>query len=283
MKFDRELIKRIFFVLLGSLICSIAINGFVVPYKLLSGGVSGVALIIQYLTGLHSGYLVLLINVPIFIFGFKKVDKEFMFFSFIGMMALSFFLILTRDIAKYIVLNDIVISTVFGGILYGVGVGLVFRNRASQGGTDIIAYILKKSSGVNIATIDLGINVCVIILGMFINDLRLALYTLVVMYIKSFVISKVVVGFDQRKALFIVTDKYNDIAEAIMIKVGRGVTMFYGEGGYTREEKKILYCVVSVRELTKTKTLIEKIDDRALISIMEVSEMKGNGFKTKGL
>lgn len=283
MRINREILTRVFFVLLGSFICSISINGFVVPYKLLSGGVSGIALIIQYITGFQSGYLVLLINIPIFILGFKKADKEFIAFSFIGMIALSGFLILTKDIGNYIQLNDIVISTLFGGILYGVGVGLVFRNRASQGGSDIIAFILKNSSGIDISTIDLTINVIVVFLGAIVGDLRLALYTLMLMFIKSILIHKVIVGFDAKKALFIVSDKHDEIAEAIMIKIGRGVTMFYGEGAYTREDTKVLYCVVSIRELARTKSLVEKIDNKVLMSIMDVSEMKGNGFFSKSI
>ncbi|WP_027632026.1 YitT family protein [Clostridium hydrogeniformans] len=283
MNINKENLTRVCFVLLGSFICSVSINGFSVPYKLLSGGVSGIALIIQYVTGLQSGYLVLLINIPIFILGFKKADREFVTFSFIGMIALSTFLILTKDIGKYIQLNDIVISTLFGGVLYGFGVGLVFRNRASQGGSDIIAFILKNSSGMDISKIDFIINVIVVFLGAVVGDLRLALYTLLLMYIKSVLIHKVIVGFDKRKALFIVSDKHDEIAEAIMLKIGRGVTMFYGEGAYTREDTKVLYCVVSIRELARTKSLVEKVDNKVLMSIMDVSEMKGNGFLTKSL
>ncbi|SFA79526.1 YitT family protein [Clostridium frigidicarnis] len=279
----KEICLRIFYVLLGSFICSIAINTFVVPHKLLSGGVSGIALIIQYLTGINSGIIVLLINVPIFMVGCKKVDKEFILFSFLGMMALSIFLMLTKNVSQIFYLDDVLLCTLVGGVLYGAGVGLVFKNRASQGGTDIISVVLKKSSGIDIAKIDLIINIIVVVIGTFVNDIKLALYTLVLMYVRSVVMQKVIVGVDKKKAIFIVTDRHNEIAEAIMMKIGRGVTIFHGEGAYTRDEKKILYCVVSIREIVRTKALIEKIDSKVLMSIMDVSEVEGNGFRTKSL
>ncbi|MCX7884863.1 MAG: YitT family protein [Caloramator sp.] len=275
--------ERIIMVLIGALMCSIALNVFIIPHKLLSGGVSGISIIIQYLFGISAGYLIFIFNVPIFLFGMKEVDRDFIIFSLIGMISFSVFLIVTKNVSEYIRINDILLSSIYGGVLNGIGMGITFRNRASQGGTDIIAVAVKKKYGINISTVSFSINALIVLAGAAINNFEVALYTLIFMYVGYYVMDKVIDGFDRKKMLFIVTEKEKEVSEAIMQEIGRGITLIYGEGAYTGDSKKIIYCIVTSTQLSKTKKIIEDIDEKSFMSIIDASEVHGRGFKRPAL
>lgn len=279
----KELIIRIVFVLLGSFLNSIAINLFIIPHKLLSGGVAGIAIILQYLANIPSGYLILALNIPIFIYGMREVDRDFIIFSIIGTFSLSAFLVLTAGIRKYLIVDDILLSCVFAGVIGGFGAGIVFRNRASMGGVDIIAVAIKRRSGINISTISLAINAVIVLIGLFINRIEIALYTLITMYISSVVINRVIEGFDRKKLLLIVTEKEKEVSTTIMEELGRGVTYLYGEGAYTGENKRIIYCIVTLNQIVKVKKMIQDIDPTSFISVIDAAEVQGKGFKGPAL
>lgn len=269
---------QILIILLGSFITAISINAFIIPHKLLSGGASGLALILQYTTKISSGYWVMIINIPIFIAGYILLDRKFILRSFIGMVSLSTFLVLTKNVAAYVAVDDILLSTVFGAVLGGIGAGLIFKDGSSQGGGDIVAIIIRKKKGIKIPTICLTIDIIVVILGTLVTNLSIGMYTMILMYIKSKVVEKVINIFDKKHILMIVTKKEDEMAKAILNKLGRGVTFLYGEGAYTHEKKRMLYCIVNERELNEMKNMIENIDEGALISIYETYDVQGNGF-----
>ncbi|MBU5592253.1 YitT family protein [Clostridium sp. MSJ-4] len=275
---ESDLYSKIVKILIGSFLYSIAINAFIIPHKLLSGGVAGIALILQYISSIPSGYWVFIINIPVFIIGYKLVNKEFVFLSFIGMMSMSLFLVLTKDIVGFLKLDDIVLSTLMGAVLSGVGMGLIFKEGASQGGTDIVAIILRRRNGTKMSTLYFALNGIIAMLGIFITNLQLTLYTVVLMYIKSVVIDKVLNSFNKKKILIIITSKEEEVSKVIINKIGRGTTFLYGEGAYTGVKRKIIYCVVGENELNKVKKLIEEIDETALISVSEAVDVQGNGF-----
>lgn len=252
-KDQKEFYIKVIKILLGSLIYSIAVNGFISPHHLLSGGVTGISLILQYISNIPSGYWILAINIPIFIIGYKFVDREFIILSIIGTISMSLLLILTKDIASYLKVDDIVISTIFGGVLTGIGAGIIFKAGASQGGTDIIAIIIKRNYGIKISTLYFLLNGIIAGLGVLVTSLKLTLYTLVLMYIKSFAIDKTITAFNKKKILLIVTSKEREVSEAIINKIGRGTTYLYGEGAYTGIKRKIIYCVVTENELHRVK------------------------------
>jgi uncharacterized membrane-anchored protein YitT (DUF2179 family) len=279
----KELFNRIFFVLIGSFLNAIAINSFIIPHRLLSGGVAGVAIIIQYVANIPSGYLILAFNIPIFIYGMREVDKDFIIFSLIGTLTLSVFLVLTTGISEYLMVDDILLSSIYAGVIGGLGAGIVFRSRASMGGIDIIAVAIKRRSGINISTISLAINVVVVFIGLFINNIEIALYTLINMYVASVVINRVIDGFDRKKLLFIVTEKEKEVSNMIMKELGRGVTYFYGEGAYTGENKRVIYCIVTLNQLVKVKKMVEDLDPTSLMSVIDASEVQGKGFKKPAL
>ena len=275
----KENLLRVLMVIMGSLIYSVGVNLFIIPHKLLSGGVAGIALILQYLTGIQSGYLVILINIPIFLIGIRAIDKEFGIFSFIGMASMSLSLIFTRNLHNFYYVPDPLISSLCGGLLTGLGAGIIFKSRASQGGTDIIAVVVKKKYGMSIGRIAFMINAVIVAMGMLIGNLEIAVYTLIAMYMNATIVDKAIQGFDKEKVVFIVTGKCDKVKQAILDNLGRGVTYLYGEGAYTGDKKKVIYCILTPKELEEAKNLIEDIDSSAVVSIMDTAEVRGKGFK----
>lgn len=272
-------IIRLIWIILGTLILALSINMFIVPHKLLSGGVTGLSIILQYITGIQSGIFVLLLNIPLFIIGAKKIDKEFMITSLVGMILLSVFLLLTENLSHIKVVDDLLASCIYGGLFGGLGAGLVFRQRTSTGGSDIIAVILKRKYDISISYIGFVVNVGVVMIGAITVNYTIAMYTLINMFIFAKVFDILLQGFDRRKMIMIVTDEHLKIADEIMKTINRGVTYLDGEGAYTKNKKKIIYCIVAKRQMADMKRIVQQADDKAFMSIVDTSEIHGTGFK----
>lgn len=275
--------KRIGMILLGTFIISIGMNIFLTPYKFLSGGVGGAAMILQYVTGIASGYYIFLLNIPIFIMGMKHISKDFCIYSLVGMMGLSITSILTKGLGEIYVVSNPIISCIYGGVLLGLGSGIIFQYRGSIGGTDILAVILRIKTGGDIGSYLFFMNIIVVMIGASVNGIDIALYTLVSMYITTEVINRVLNGIERKKLLFVVTQEERAVADSILREMGRGVTFLNGQGAYTGEERNVIYCIVTLRQLPKVKQLIEDIDPRAFISILDTAEVHGRGFKKPAL
>ena len=272
-------IMKVFMILLGSLIYSVSVNLFIVPNKFLSGGVAGIALLLQYITNIPSGYFTLAINIPIFIFGIKVIDKEFGVLSFIGMISMSVFLILTKDVAGLVRVDDLLIAAICGGILCGLGIAIIILNRASEGGTDIIAIILKKKYGIKLSSMFFIINAVIVFTGLIINNLTITIYTLISLFIRSYILDRVLSLVNERKLLIIISDEYDKIKQGFLSKLGRGVTFLHGEGAFTGEQKKVIYSIMSSQQVEEAKKLVSDIDEKAVVTIMNVTEAHGKGFK----
>jgi uncharacterized membrane-anchored protein YitT (DUF2179 family) len=266
--------------MLGSFMGSIGINMFLTHANLLSGGAAGISLIIQYLYGIKSGYIVFVLNIPLFILAGKKLNRRFTIYSFIGMLTLSISLVLTQPISNVVNINDNLLYCIYGGVINGIGYGLVFTHHGSTGGTDIVSMLIRKRyTNFNIGKIIFSLNFIIITFSTFIFGLPSALYTLIAMYIASFVTDQVIKGFNKSKCLMIITEKEDEIKEYIMKKLNRGVTFLYGEGAYTSKHKKVILCIIGLPELPKLKRMIKCIDETAFITIFDASEVQGKGFK----
>lgn len=275
----KEIATKLLFIVIGNLFCSIAFNVFFIPNRMLSGGVGGLGIIAQYLTGIPTGISVFLLNVPIFLIGAKMVDREFAIFGFISMFVYSSILTLTAELGSYFVVDDVLLASVFGGVFNGIGMGLMFRHRTNQGGFDIIAAILKRKYNVNIGSGLMMANTIIITLSSLLFGYKSAMYTLIAMYIAYSVLDKVQTGFNVKKNVVIVSEKPDEVADVILEKVHRGVTFLQGTGGYTQKNKKVIYCIVTSRETAKLKEAVEKIDPNAFFIVNDVVEVKGKGFK----
>lgn len=270
---------RLVSIIIGGLLCAIAINGFFIPNQLLSGGTGGIAIMIHYLSGLPTGLLVFLINIPIFAVGFKIVDRDFVFYSFISMFAMSLLLNLTEGIGSFIQVNDLLLESVFGGVLNGLGMGIMFRNKASQGGLDIIAAILKKKFNIDIGSALMGVNIVIIGLSSVLFGIRPAMYTLIGLYIAYKLLDKVQSGIDTNQSVMLISNKPDEVAKEIFDQLGRGATFLKGEGAYTHDNKKIIYCTVTSTQVGKLKEIVKGIDEDAFINISDSKEVKGKGFR----
>lgn len=276
----KEITTKLFFIVLGNLLCSIAFNLFFVPNGLLSGGVGGVAIMIQYLTGIPTGISVLIMNLPIFVIGVRKLDKKFITYAFISMIVFSSWLTITRSFVQYFVVDDILLASAFGAVFNGLGMGLMFRNGTCQGGLDVIAAILKRKFNLNIGTGLMMVNTVIISLSSILFGYQSAMYTLISMYIGYQILDKVQTGFNVQKNIIIVSDKSRELSIAIMERLHRGVTFLKGEGGYTQEDKNIIYCILTSREIAKLKEIVDEVDPKAFFTINDVVEVKGRGFKS---
>lgn len=273
-------IKELIFIILGCLIISIGVNLFLGNAELLSGGVTGIALILQKLTGVQVGFLTLLINIPLFICSIVKLNKKFTLYSLVGIISLSLSLIITGSFSTLITIDDKLLLSLYGGILNGLGSGIVLLNHGSTGGLDIITMLVKqKDPNKRLSTISFSINFLIILVGSFIFGLSNTLYTLISIYITSFVLDKVLQGFNSSKLVFIITNKEEDLTKCIINSLSRGVTKISGKGAYTDNEKDILFCVLPNTQIPDLKNIIEEYDPNAFLTISDASEIVGKGFK----
>lgn len=274
-------LKNLIFIIIGTLISALGINLFIVNANLLSGGIAGIALILQYVFNIPAGYTTLAINIPLFYLSYKKMDLRFTLYTILATISFSVMLIITTPMQNIIAINDILLLSLYGGILNGVGVGIAFTYYGSTGGLDIISSVLKKKNeNFNIGTTIFSVNAVIVVIGAFIFGITSALYTLVSIYITSYMIDMVIKGFDRKdKLIFIITEKEKEVSDAVMQNLKRGVTFLYGEGAYTNVERKVLYCVVNLSQVPTLKQIVKEIDGNSFISILDVAEVEGEGFR----
>jgi len=268
-------------VVAGGLIWSLAINGILIHHQFLSGGVSGIALVIHYLFKfLPVGLMVFLMNIPIFAVGWAMISGKFFVLSLLGMLSFSFFLTVTTWL--HIPIDNPLLSALFAGVISGVGSGLVFRAGGSGGGTGIIAMVLNRHFSVRVGMVSFALNAIPLILGALLINLEAALYSIVYMYVSSSVTDRILTGFNERTSVFIISRKSSKIATEVLDKLHRGATFFKGEGAYTHTSSNIVYCVVPLFELARLKDLISTVDPKAFVVINQTMEVIGKGFEPMG-
>ncbi|WP_294349969.1 YitT family protein [uncultured Clostridium sp.] len=278
-KKNKDFILDVVIIFVGCFIASIGVNLFLSHAKLLSGGATGIALILEYITNFPSGVSVFLINVPLFLLSYKKLSRTFTLYSAIGMTSLSISLLLTKQFSTIIQVDDILLYCLYGGALCGIGYGLVFLRNGSTGGTDIITMLIrKKHSNFKIGSVGFSLNCAIVILGALIFGLPRALYTLISIFTQGLVLDQMLKGFSSKKLLLILTEKEDEIINYIIKDLHRGVTTLPARGEFTDSNKRMLYCLVTTRQMIELKSTILSIDSKAFISILDVSEVKGKGF-----
>lgn len=271
---------NIMYTILGCFITAIGINTFLVNAHLLSGGVSGIALILQYTIRFPAGISLLVINIPLLLLSYKIMGKRFTAMTMIGTIAFSIAIDITAPFQSLLKLKDNILLCVYGGVLNGFGTGLVLSNYGSTGGLDILSAIIKKKhENFQFATTSFVINMIIVSVGAIFFGIYSALYTLFSIYIGSLVIDKVLKGFSRQKLVMIITNEEKKISDSIMFNLKRGVTFLYGEGAYTSKKRMVIYCVVSLRQLPLLKNVVMQTDKNSFISVIDISEVQGEGFK----
>ena len=277
MKTKKINIMRLMSIIVGTLIIAIATNGITIPNKLLSGGVSGISLLLHFLFDTKVSLMVILINIPIFILGLLFLKKTYLAYSLFGMLMLSFWLEVTASIR--IPVNNILSILLVGGILHGIGTGLIFKYDGSTGGTDILAKIINKYFSINMATVTFSLNVLILLLSIYFFNIDTAVLTLATMFVSSKLTNFAVDGINHKRTLYIITDSnhFEELSKVLLQEVHRGVTMIPAIGAYTSDTKYILFTTVSMREVAKAKQIILSIDSKAFITVTETSQVIGNG------
>ncbi|HHV59783.1 MAG TPA: YitT family protein [Clostridiaceae bacterium] len=299
MKFSKDkllkLITEYFFLTIGSFLTAAAINVFLVPNKIVSGGLSGVSTVIYYLSnGLFPvGATMFVLNVPLFIGGFKLIGKKFIVRTLYSAVALSFFIDYTASMARSFIENylvkiesaptqpDLLLYSIFGGLIMGFGLGIVIKFNATTGGSDLLARIINRLiPAFTIGQVLLFIDILVVLLAAVVfKSVLFALYAVVTLVISSKVIDALIEGVSFAKAVFIISDNSDKIALKIMEVLDRGVTSLKGTGMYTRHDKEVLLCVLHRRQIPGLKELVKEIDPKAFIVLTDVREVLGEGFK----
>lgn len=268
-----------FLMTLGSFICAVAINGILIPKHFLSGGFTGLSLIVYYFfEKIDVGWVYLILNIPLFIMGWMRISRQFFLYSLFGMAVFSLALLVTK---VTIAVHDQMLAAIMAGIISGIGSGVIFRSYGSAGGLDIIAIFLDQKYSIRLGQTILAFNAFILLACAILFGIDLALYTLVYIFVTTYLIDLVLVGLNQRKTVFVISDNSQKIANEILKQMNRGVTLFKGEGAYTRIPRDIIYTAITMKELTKLKDLIFSIDQEAFVVVNDTKEVLGKGHEMR--
>ena len=285
--------KEYSYITIGAFILAVGFVFFISPHKIVPGGVYGIAIMVHYLTkgmfsfwpdGIPIGLFGLILNIPLTIAGIKILGPRFGVKTVIGFVLSSVFM----DLITYLrvdgeapLVPDVLLSCVFGGVLIGFGLGLIFKSRATSGGSDIIAMIIAKYSGIQLGQLMIYVDSAIVLLSLAaFQDWQIPLYSWLVIYITGKAIDITMEGIDYNKALFIISDKHEEIKQKILVDLERGGTYFKGKGMFTDDEKQIIFTIVSRREMTILEQFISQIDPDAFITVMDTREILGEGFQS---
>lgn len=273
-----NILRKIIFLTLGPIIAAFALEGFLVPNNIIDGGIVGVSIIASYLTKYNLGILIFILNIPFMFLAFNKIGKKFVLQSFYAIFILSMAL---NAFHSHKITDDLLLSTVFGGIILGTGVGLVLKNDGSLDGTEIMSLVLSKKFGLSVGEIIMAFNIFIYGASGLVFGWDRAMYSILTYFIAYRVIDTVLEGLNSAKSIRIISDHAKEIGDALLENLEIGVTYLKGTGAYSGLEKTIIYCVVNRLEMANIKETIKQIDPHAFISVVDVHEAYGGRTRKK--
>lgn len=294
--FSKKWFKSWSLITLGAFILAAGFVLFINPYNIVPGGVYGISIVVHYLTkdlisfwpeGIPIGLFGLVLNIPLTILGVKILGPRFGVKTVIGFVLTSVFMdVLTLFIGENDPLglkDELLLSCIFGAVLIGIGLGLIFKSKATSGGSDIIAMIFAKYTRLPVGQLLIYVDSAIVLLGLVVfKDWKIPLYSWLVIYITGKVIDMVIEGANYAKLLLIISDKHEQIRDKIINDLERGGTYLIGEGMYEYQPKKMIYTVVNRREMAMLEDFIHKIDPEAFLTVVDAKEILGEGFKSLG-
>jgi uncharacterized membrane-anchored protein YitT (DUF2179 family) len=279
-------------IVIGSVILAAGFVFFITPYKIVPGGVYGIAIVIHYLTegifswapsGFPIGLMGLIMNIPLTVIGIRILGPRFGVKTVVGFVLTSVFM----DLITYfygelpLVAGDALLSSIFGGVLVGLGLGLIFKSKATSGGSDIVAMIIAKYTKLPLGQLMIYVDSVIVLIGLLVfADWKIPLYSWIVIFVTGKTIDIVLQGISVDKTLFIVSDKFEEIRDRIINDLNRGGTYIPGKGMYNGSDKTIIFTVVNRREMALLQEFIHEIDPRAFLTVLEANEILGEGFKS---
>ncbi len=277
----RKIATRYSMVAIGSLISGVAINTFLIPHQLFSGGVSGVAMILYFLFQWPIGLQIIVLNIPIFYAAYRFLDRDYVICGLFGMLVFSLATDATRFLTQANLVDDTLLAAIYGGVISGIGSGLIFRVNGSAGGTDTVATIIKKYYSLNVGLVGFSINVFLMIVAAALFGVKPAMYTLLSFFVGGRVTDAVIQGLNHKKTIMIISELHAEIAEAVLDEVGRGATFLEGSGAYTGQKKNVLFVVVTLTQIARIKLIVEKMDPHAFMIVQDAAEVLGHGFSRR--
>lgn len=266
---------NLFLLAAGSVVTALGLNGILVPHRFVSGGVTGLALVLHYLTPALSVALIYAVaNIPLFLAGWFFISRRFFFYSIAGTLIFSG-AVAWVDLGA-IPVQDQLLAAILAGLIMGTGSGIILKSLGSAGGTDILSVILLHRFSVRLGTTRLAFNILVLAAAALLFSVEEALYTLIYLYVSAQIVDLVVTGLSQRKAIFIISPQWREISQGILKEIHRGVTLLSGQGGYSQQEQRIIYTVVTFRELASLKQIVRHHDPRAFVVVSETTEVMGH-------
>ena len=270
----RPVLTNLLLISAGSIVYAAGINGVIVSQGFLSGGVMGITLIGHYLfPWINIGLAYLVLNIPLMLLGWFRVSRKFMLYTVFGMVMFSTATGLIFP--KFPHIENPILAAILGGIICGAGVGITLRSQGSGGGTEILLVYLRKKFGLRMGAMSFLFNALVLAVAAYFFSLERALYSLVFMYVSGKVIDSILTGFNQRKAILVVTDRADAIAAQILNRLHRGATLLEGTGAYTGSSKKVIFSIITLTELSKMKEIVFDIDPNAFMVVNDTLEVIG--------
>ncbi len=281
--FSKRGLKNYSLIVIGSFILAAGFVLFITPYRIVPGGVYGISIVLHYLFGTPVGMMALAFDIPLTIIGVKVLGPRFGAKTVLGFVLTAVFV----DSLTYfygtdpLVEGDALLSSVFGGLFMGVGLGLIFKSRATSGGTDIIAMMISKYTRMPVGQLMIAVDSTIVLLGLIVfQDWKIPLYSLIVIFITGKVIDTILEGMNYDKVLLIVSDEIQEIRDKIIHDLNRGGTLLKGKGLYSNKEREVLLTVVNRRETVMLQDYINRIDPNAFVTVINANEILGEGFKS---
>jgi uncharacterized membrane-anchored protein YitT (DUF2179 family) len=269
--------------LFGSFILAAGFVLFITPYKIVPGGVYGISIVLHHLFGTPVGLMALAFDIPLTLIGIKVLGPRFGIKTVVGFILTALFV----DGITYfygtepLVEGDALLSSIFGGLFIGAGLGLIFKSRATSGGTDIVAMMISKYTKMPVGRLLIIVDSLIVLVGLAaFQDWKIPLYSLIVIFIAGKVLDTILEGIDYDKVLFIISDKTEEIREKLIVDLNRGGTLLKGEGMYNRNDRSIVFTVVNRRETVMLQDYIHQIDPNAFVTVLNANEILGNGFRS---
>lgn len=279
----KKVISNLAVMTFGAMIAAFALEGFLIPNKIIDGGILGISIMTNYKTNFPLGWCIFLFNLPFIFLALQKMGKAFVAFTFYAVTVLSLGVSFMPVWLNHKHVSDPFLACIFGGLILGAGVGLVLRSNSSLDGTEILSIRLSKRWGFSVGEFIMFFNLFIFTAAGFVyNDWRSSMYSMISYFIAYRVIDIVIEGLNESKSVRIVTEKHTDIGDAIMKNFDVSVTYLKARGGYSGQEKKIIFCVINRLEIAKLKQLVKNVDESAFITIENVHEVDGGRVKKHG-
>lgn len=276
-----RLLRRFVFLTLGAILMAVGLEIFLVPNRIIDGGITGISIMVSHITKIPLGVFLTLFNLPFLFMGYKQIGKTFAFSTLFAVLVMSVGTYFLHPVSPLTI--DPLLAAVFGGVILGVGVGLVIRSGGSLDGTEIVAILINKKSPFSVGEVVMFINFFILGSAGFVFGWDHAMYSLIAYYLAFKLIDITIEGIDQSKSVWIISEKYKEIGDALTQRLGRGVTYLDGEGAYTGDSKKVIFVVITRLEEAKLKSIVEDWDSQAFMAVGNIHDVKGGRFKKKDI